>query len=185
MYGTPGGSASAHTAVMSDVPADDADALVTLEDCTDEYDDTELSVPFSSVAFSSSLAPSRDLWRFWVADSACSINSTAFRSDFVTFAPPSAPSRVGGVGVDVMGRGEADFRGFSHAQCGFPFGWHLVRPFTAHSMRCTPPTCHFAMHSTLAASLVSVGCNRTAVVNSFSLLTLTLACSWCPPDWVC
>jgi hypothetical protein len=50
-YGSLGGSASAHAALMSDVPADDADVMPTLEDCTDEYDDTEVSVPFSFVAF--------------------------------------------------------------------------------------------------------------------------------------
>jgi hypothetical protein len=86
-YGTPGGSACAHAALLSDVTADDTDGLPTLEDYTDEYDDTEVSVPFNSVAFSSSLTPGRDLSRFWVVDSACSINLTAFRSDFVTFTP--------------------------------------------------------------------------------------------------
>jgi hypothetical protein len=64
-----------------------------------------VSVPFSSVAFSSSLAPGRNLSLFWVVDSACSINLTAFRDDYVKFTPPSAPSRVGGVGVDVKGSG--------------------------------------------------------------------------------
>jgi hypothetical protein len=63
-YGTPCGSASAHAALLSDVSTDD------LEECTNEYDDTEVSVPFSSVAFSSSLAPGRDLSQFWVVDSA-------------------------------------------------------------------------------------------------------------------
>jgi hypothetical protein len=76
-FGTHGGSASAHAAVLSDVPADDVDSLPTLEDCIDEYDNTEVSVPFTSVAFSSSLTPSRDLSQFWVVDSACSINLTA------------------------------------------------------------------------------------------------------------
>jgi hypothetical protein len=56
-YGAPAGSHSAHAALLSDVPADDSDSLPTLEECTDEYDDTEVSVPFSSVAFSSSLTP--------------------------------------------------------------------------------------------------------------------------------
>jgi hypothetical protein len=60
----PGGTASAHAVMLSDVPADDADSLPTLEDCTDEYDDTEVSVPFSSVALSSSLTPGRDLSQF-------------------------------------------------------------------------------------------------------------------------
>jgi hypothetical protein len=104
-YGTPCGSASTHAALMSDVPIDDSDSLPTLEDCTDEYDDTEVSVPFSSVAFSSSITPGRDLSQHWVVDSACSINLAAFRSDFSTFTPPSTRSRVGGVGVDVKGSG--------------------------------------------------------------------------------
>jgi hypothetical protein len=60
-YGAPYGSASAHAALLSDVTADDTESLPTLEDCTYEYDDTEVSVPLSSVAFSSSLTPGRDL----------------------------------------------------------------------------------------------------------------------------
>jgi hypothetical protein len=104
-YGTLGGCASAHSALLSDVPADDAATLPNLEECRDEDDDSEVSVPLNSVAFSSSLTHGRDLSQFWVVDSACSINLTAFRSDFVTFTPPSAPSCVGGVGVDVKGSG--------------------------------------------------------------------------------
>jgi hypothetical protein len=84
---------SAHAALLSDVPADDSDSLPTLE-CMDEYDNTEVSVPFSCVAFSSSLTPRRNLSHIWVVDSACSINLTAFKDDFVQFTPPSAPSRV-------------------------------------------------------------------------------------------
>jgi hypothetical protein len=64
-----------------------------------------VSVPFSFVAFSSSLTPGRNLSQLWVVDSACSINLTVFRGDFVQFTPPSAPSRVGGVGADVKGSG--------------------------------------------------------------------------------
>jgi hypothetical protein len=60
-YGTICGYASPHAALMSDVTANDTDGLPTLEECTDEYDDTEVSVPFSLVAFSSSLTPGRDL----------------------------------------------------------------------------------------------------------------------------
>jgi hypothetical protein len=105
-YGTPAiGSASAHVTMLSDVPADDPDSLPTFEECTDEFDDTEISVPFTSVAFSFSLAPSRNLSQFWVVDSVCSIDLTAFRRDFVTFDSPSTPSRVGGVGNDVKGSG--------------------------------------------------------------------------------
>jgi hypothetical protein len=92
-YGTLGGFASAHPAVLSDVTADDTDGLPTLEDCTNEYDDTEVSVPFSSVALSSFLTPGRDLSQFRVVDSACSINLTAFRGDFVTFTPLRSLSR--------------------------------------------------------------------------------------------
>jgi hypothetical protein len=105
-YGTLGGYATAHATLLSDVTtADDLDGLPTLEIRTDEYDDTEVSVLFSSVAFSSSLTLGRDLSQFWVIDSTFSINLTTFRGDFTTFAPPSAPSRVGGVGVDVKGSG--------------------------------------------------------------------------------
>jgi hypothetical protein len=91
-YGTPGGSATAHAALLNDVTAaDDTDGMPTLEDCTDEYDDTEVSVPFSSVAFSSSLLPGCDLSLLWVIDFAFSINLTAFRGDFTTFAPHPPP----------------------------------------------------------------------------------------------
>jgi hypothetical protein len=89
-YDAPSGSHSAHAVVLSNVPADDSDSLPTLEECT-EYDDTEVSVPFSSVAFSSSVTPGRNLSQFWVVDSACSINLTAFKGDFVRFTPPSPP----------------------------------------------------------------------------------------------
>jgi hypothetical protein len=104
-YGTLGGSAHSHAALLSDVPTNDTNVMPTPNKCTDEYADIEVSVPFSSVAFSSSLAPCRDLSRYLVIDYACSINLTAFRSNFVTFDPPSVPSRVGGVGVDVEGSG--------------------------------------------------------------------------------
>jgi hypothetical protein len=60
-YGTTCGSASAHAAILSDVPADETDSLYTLEDCTNEYDSTEVSVPFNSIAFLSSITHVRDL----------------------------------------------------------------------------------------------------------------------------
>jgi hypothetical protein len=78
-YGTPRGCATAHADMPSDITAaHDPGGLPTLEACTDEYVDTEVSVHFSSVAFSSSFTPGRDLSQFWVIDSACSINLTAF-----------------------------------------------------------------------------------------------------------
>jgi hypothetical protein len=69
MYGAPRGTTSARVALLSDVPADDApaddaDSLPTLEDCADDCADNEVSVPFNSVAFSSSLTPGRDLSQF-------------------------------------------------------------------------------------------------------------------------
>jgi hypothetical protein len=150
--------------MLSDVPADDDDSLPTLEDCTYEYDDTEVSVPLSYVAFSSSLTLSRDLSQFWVVDSACSISLTAFRSDFATFTPPLLPlAWVGSVST---------LRAV--ARCGLPFDWHFARPFTARSMHCTSPTFHLAMLSAPGDSLVSVGCNHTTAVNFSFLLTLTL-----------
>jgi hypothetical protein len=84
-YGAPGGTTYAHAALLSDVPADDApaddtDSLPTLEDFADDCNDDEVSVPLSSVAFSSSLALGRNLSHFWVVDSACSINLTAFQT---------------------------------------------------------------------------------------------------------
>jgi hypothetical protein len=54
---------------------------------TDVYHDTEVSLPFTSVAFSFSLNPGRDLSDFWAVDSACSFDLTASRGDFVTFEP--------------------------------------------------------------------------------------------------
>jgi hypothetical protein len=59
-YGAHGGCAFAHAALLSKVTADDPAGLPTLEECADEYDDTEVSVPFSSAAFSSSLTQGRE-----------------------------------------------------------------------------------------------------------------------------
>jgi hypothetical protein len=60
-YGTPSGTASTHVAELSDMSHDDSQVhasldMPTMEECTDECDDTKASVPFSSVALSSSLA---------------------------------------------------------------------------------------------------------------------------------
>jgi hypothetical protein len=104
-YGTYVDSAYVHAALLSDVPTDDPGTLPTLEEYTDEFDDTEVSVPFTFVAFSSSIVAGHDLSQFWVVDSTCSINLTVYPHDFVAFDPPSTPSRVGGVGVYVKGRG--------------------------------------------------------------------------------
>jgi hypothetical protein len=93
---------------QSDTNGDAPGAGPLKMECTDECDDTEVSVTFSDVAFSVSTPPGRDLYQFWVVDCAYSINLTAFRSDFVSFDPPSGTSRVGGVGVDVRGSGNVE-----------------------------------------------------------------------------
>jgi hypothetical protein len=58
--------ASARAALLSDLSHEDTSPrepldVPTLEKCTGVYDDTEVSLSFSSVAFSSSLTPGRDL----------------------------------------------------------------------------------------------------------------------------
>jgi hypothetical protein len=112
---------------MIDVTIDANNVMPTLKECDGEYDDTEVSVPFSSIAFSSSVAHGRDLSRFSVINSACSKNLTAFRSDFGTFDPPSITSRVGGVRLDLKSSGTVriiillvsgmSFRRIVHALC--------------------------------------------------------------------
>jgi hypothetical protein len=174
-YGAPGGSHYAHAALLSDVPADDSDSLPTLEEYTDEYDDIEC-VPFGSVAFSSSLTHGRNLSHFLVVDSACSINLTAFKSDFVRFTPPSAPSRVGGVGVDVKGSGSVRISAWLAS------GRLIHR--TIHALY-TPD---FSSRSFLRIGrMLSVDWMQrpTTAVNSSSPQTLTLVCLWFPQDWVC
>jgi hypothetical protein len=98
------------TAHLSDV----ADASATLEDDTvcplecdmqDEYDDTEVSVSLTSVAFTSSASSVANLSDYSVVDSAYSVSLTAFRSDFSEFNPSSRHSTVGGVGVSVKDSG--------------------------------------------------------------------------------
>jgi hypothetical protein len=135
-YGAPSGSHLAHVALLSDVPADDSDRLPTLQECTDEYDDTEASVPFSSVAFSSSLTPGRNLSHFRVVDSACSINLTALKGDFDSHPPP-LPRALEGL--------ELTLRAVNLPLAGL---------FTALSMRCTPLTCPLSLLSASTACLV-------------------------------
>jgi hypothetical protein len=140
-YGTHGSSASAHTALVSDVPTADPDVLPTLEECTDEYDDSEVSVPSTSVAFSASISPGHDLSRLWV-DSGRSISlKIAFRHDFVAFDPPSTSSRVGGVGVDVKDSGTIR-----------PSSWRQAISSTTQFMYYTPLTSPLALLSTMVAS---------------------------------
>jgi hypothetical protein len=174
-HGTPGGSASTHAALLSDVPIDESDGLPTLEDCTDEYDDTEVSVPFSYVAFSSSIAHGRDLSQHWVVDSACSINLTAFRS----IDPRSPSPRRALAWVELVSMSMAV------VPCACPFGWLMARLSTARFTRCTHPTSYLALLSASAAYLVSVGYSPTADVNLCSLLTPTMVCSWCVHKWGC
>jgi hypothetical protein len=121
-YGAPSGSHPAHAALLSDVPADNSDSLPTLEECTDEYDETEASVPFSSVAFSSSLTPGRNLSEFGVVDSACSINLTAFKSDFARFTPPPLPRALEGLVLTSRAVAPSGF------QSGLPLGGLFTAP---------------------------------------------------------
>jgi hypothetical protein len=74
-------------------------------DMHDEYDDTEDGTSLAFAAFASSASSVADLSDYWVVDSACSVNLTAFRSDFSEFHPSSRRSIVGGVGVTVQGSG--------------------------------------------------------------------------------
>jgi hypothetical protein len=163
-YGTSAGSACAHVGLLSGVPLDDLDTLPTLEECTDDFDNTEVTIPFTSVAFSSPVAPCRDLSQFKVVDSACSINLTAFRHDFVTFDPPLLSLALAGSVLTLR----------AVAQYGFPSSWRQARSSTAQFMRYTPMTSPLPLLNTLVASSVSVECSRIAVVNLFFRLTLIL-----------
>jgi hypothetical protein len=65
-YGFLSGTAPVHVALLGDISHADSHVLASLdvpslEECTDDYDDTEVSGPFGLVAFSSSLAPGRDV----------------------------------------------------------------------------------------------------------------------------
>jgi hypothetical protein len=60
-YDTLGGNADAHADMLSDVPTDDTEAMPIFEECTEGYDDNEVSAPFSSFTFLSSLAHGRNL----------------------------------------------------------------------------------------------------------------------------
>jgi hypothetical protein len=66
---------------VSDITQDgvrDNDDAPTSDECTNEYDDNEVSVSFAFIVFSPSLVHDRDFSVFWVVDSSCSINLTAF-----------------------------------------------------------------------------------------------------------
>jgi hypothetical protein len=98
------------TAHLSDVavasaPLQDGTECPVEYDMEDEYDDTAVSVSFTSIAFTSLASSIADMSDYWVVDSACSVNLTAFRSDFYEFNPSSRHSTVGGVGVSVKGIG--------------------------------------------------------------------------------
>jgi hypothetical protein len=63
-YGAPGGSTSAHAALLSNVPADDApaddtDSLPTLEDCADDYDDHPSPKVVTYHSYGSLIPPAR------------------------------------------------------------------------------------------------------------------------------
>jgi hypothetical protein len=101
------------TAHLSDVHAD----MASVEDATDgepldydmhdECDDTEVSTSFAYVAFASFASSVANLSDYWVVDSACSVNLTAFRSDFSECHSSSSRSTVCGVGVTKQGSGIA------------------------------------------------------------------------------
>jgi hypothetical protein len=71
----------------------------------DEYDDNAASVSFASIAFTSSAPSLAILFDYWVVDSACSVSLTMFWSDLIDFQPPSRMSKVGGVGITLIGSG--------------------------------------------------------------------------------
>jgi hypothetical protein len=107
-YGTPRLTPLMHTTPLRDILHDisrDALDAPTLGKITEKYADTQVSGSFAYVALSSSLPPHPYLFQFWVVDSACSINLTAFRDHVVSFEPPSGSSRVGGVSVNVISSG--------------------------------------------------------------------------------
>jgi hypothetical protein len=160
---------------MSDVSNDDTHVIPTLEECTDEYDDTVVSVPFRSGAFSSSLTPGRDMSQLWVIDSARSINLTFFRTDFVSFDPPSVTSRVGGVGVDVKCSSTIQI---------------IISVVYNQSIRHTVYALYtldlLSRSSQRIGRLLSVSWMKTHNGCEFTFpLALTLACSWCQHEWVC
>jgi hypothetical protein len=145
-YGAPSEKAF-HNALLSDMHQSDRygdppGACPSEMECIDEYDATEVGTTFCSLAFSASTPPGRDLSDFWVVDFACSIYLTAFRSDFVSFDPPSGPCSVGGVGVDVLGSGNVEIA------IPLVYGRIGVARFT----RCIPMTYRRALHNALAAS---------------------------------
>jgi hypothetical protein len=120
--------------------------MPTMEECTDVYDGTHVSISFSSVAFSSSLTTGRDLSAFWVVDSAYSINITVFLGDFITFEPPSGSSRIGSVGVNVHGIGTVGLT------ISLVFGQIIHR--TIHAM-CTPDLSSRSAHRIKRLLIVS------------------------------
>jgi hypothetical protein len=139
------------------------------------YDDTTVSLSFTSVAFSSSLTPCRDLSNFWAVDSAASINLTTCRDDFVTFESPSGSTRIGGVGVDVKGGGTVRF----------------AVPLVSGQI------IHQTIHALFTPDLSSRSAQRIGRLLNVSWMQshygceflfqqiLTLACSWSPHKWEC
>jgi hypothetical protein len=142
-----------------DADSDAPDARPFEMECRDEYDDTKVNFYFICfVAFFAFAPPGHDLSQLWVVDSACSINLTAFRSDFETCDSPYGTSRVGGVGVDVRGSGKVAI--------AIPLVSGQVIHRIVHALY-IPLTCLRALHSALPASPVSNGCNPAPAVNFF------------------
>jgi hypothetical protein len=143
-YGAPSGSHSAHAALQSDVPADDSDSLSTLEVCTDEYDDTEVSFPFSSVAFSSSLTLGRNLSQSFFSIPHAQSTSPRLKVTSYDSHPPPLPRALEGL----------ELTSKVVAPCRFLSSLPLAGLFTAQSMHCTPLACPLALLSASPACLV-------------------------------
>jgi hypothetical protein len=139
------------------------------------YDDTEASLPFNSVALSSSFHTGRDLSDFWVVDSACSNNLTACRGDLVSFEPCRVLLESAVSGLTSRAVALSDSPSLS---C-------LVMLSTELFTHRLPPTSPLGLLNALDVSLVLVGCNHTTAACSFFQHIMTLAFSWFPQEWAC
>jgi hypothetical protein len=97
-------SPTAHLSEIVDDTIATVDSVVDVEE--DPLSDYIVSSPLCPVALLSlQRPPPTSLSQCWVVDSACSINLSAHRTDFITFQPSTDHSTVGGVGVAIKGSG--------------------------------------------------------------------------------